>query len=216
MPEIEFFDTAMIAHFASFVVLMGFVVRDQLLLRGLVTFGTFFYILFYWVHPPEPLWISIFWNVAFALINIVMMGIIVWERTTLRLDEAQRRLFAVLNLFNPGEFRRLMRIAEPFHFDADTPITTAGETPDHIWFVLDGKVQVSREGESFEIGPRVFVGEIAFLMRRAATADTTLLAGASGVRWPYAVLNRMLTRNPSMRIAFHGLLNQDMAAKLSA
>ena len=215
MPEITF-DTAMIAHFASFVILMGFVVRDQLLLRGLVTFGTFFYILFYLVHPPEPLWVSIFWNLAFALINLVMMGIIVWERTTLRLDEGQRRLFAVLNLFNPGEFRRLMRIAEPFHSDADTPITTTGETPDHIWFVLDGQVRVSRDGETFDIGPRVFVGEIAFLMRRAATADTTLLAGASGVRWPYTALTRLLTRNPSMRIAFHGLLNQDMATKLSA
>ena len=210
------FDTTMIVHFGSLVILMGFAVKDQLLLRGLITIGTFAHIVFYWVHPPEPIWESIFWNIAFVLINIAMMGVIVWERTTLRLDEGQKRLFSVLHLFNPGEFRRLMRIAEPFHSDADTPITTTGETPDYIWFVLDGKVRVSRDGETFSIGPRVFVGEIAFLMRRVATADATLLAGASGVRWPYTALTRLLTRNPSMRIAFHGLLNQDMATKLSA
>jgi hypothetical protein len=210
------FDTAMLAHLASLVSLIGFMIRDQLLLRGLIAVGTVFYIAFYYLHPPQPIWVSIFWNAAFGIINVVMISVIVWERTSLRLDENEQRLFAELNLFSPGEFRRLIRIAEPFACEADKQITEAAQTLDHIWFVLDGRARVRRNGESFEIGPKVFVGEIAFLLRRPATADVTLLVGASGVRWRYPTLARLLARNPSMRIAFDRLLNRDLAAKLSA
>lgn len=209
-------DSAMLAHLASVVSLIGFAIRDQLLLRGLITVGTVLYIAFYYVHPPEPLWVSIFWNAAFGLINVVMIGVIVLERTSIHLDETQQRLFAELNLFSPGEFRRLMRIAEPFACEADEQITDAGQPLDYIWFVLDGQVRVKRAGESIVIGPKVFVGEIAFLLRKPATADATLLAGAGGVRWQYPVLTRLLARNPSMRLAFDTLLNRDLAAKLAA
>lgn len=208
-------DTAMLAHVASVISLIGFAVRDQLLLRGLIAIGTVFYIAFYWVHPAEPLWESIFWNAAFGGLNLFMIGVIVMEKSSIRFDDEQRRLLAALNLFSPGEFRRLMRIAEPFTCTGEEKVTEADQPLEQIWFVLDGQVRVDRKGDSLMIGPEVFVGEIAFLLHRPATADATLLAGAHGVRWDYAKLARLLARNPSMRIAFDRLLNRDLAAKLS-
>ena len=44
-----------LVHAGALLFFMGFIVRDQLLLRGFIVIGTIFYVIYY-LLLPEPLW----------------------------------------------------------------------------------------------------------------------------------------------------------------
>ena len=125
----------------------------------------------------------------------------------------ERILFAELNALNPGEFRRLMKIGQRFDAPYEMPITQVGESPTYLTFVIEGRARVEKEGNSFEIGPRVFVGELAFLMVKPASARHLLRGTLHSLAGKDL---SALQRHPQMKVAFDSLLNQDIARKLAS
>jgi CRP-like cAMP-binding protein len=81
--------------------------------------------------------------------------------------------------------------------------------------VLHGDVVIEKTGSRFTIAPETFIGEVAFLLKRPASARVTLEAGARYVVWEIAALRRLMLRAPSLAIAVAGALNKDMAAKVA-
>ncbi|MCE2517883.1 MAG: hypothetical protein J4F41_08655, partial [Alphaproteobacteria bacterium] len=77
------------------------------------------------------------------------------------------------------------------------------------------EAKITRGNRRFSAGGRVFIGELAFLMKKPATADVHLTSGVMAVRWPTSQLAKTLTTNPQMRIAFDALINRDLARKLA-
>ncbi len=81
--------------------------------------------------------------------------------------------------------------------------------------MLDGDVAIEKAGNRFTIGPETFIGEVAFLLKRPASAKVTLGEGARYVVWEIAALRRLMLKAPSLAIAVAGALNKDMAAKVA-
>lgn len=204
-----------LVHFGALVFLIAYMVRDQLLLRGLIVIGTVLYVVYYFVQP-QVLWAPLAWNVSFIVINIVIMAMIYVERSTFSMNADEARLYECFATLNPGEFRKLMKSAEWLQVVEPMPITRAGEVPEHLYFILDGEAEITRGERRFQVGPRVFIGELAFLMKKPATADVHLTANTLAVRWQTSQLGKTLTTNPQMRIAFDSLINRDLAQKLSS
>ena len=61
----------------------------------------------------------------------------------------------------------------------------------------------------------MFIGELAFLTKKPATANVCLNKQAKGISWNYSDLTRLLAARPQMKVAFDSLLNNDLASKLS-
>ena len=206
--------TDLLVHIGAFFFLLAYMARDQLVLRSLIVLGTFFYISFYFVQE-QILWPLVAWETSFVLINIFMLAQIYHERAEFKMTRDERILFAELSALNPGEFRRLMKIGQRFDAPYEVPITQVGDSPTYLTFVIEGRARVEKDGDSFEIGPRVFVGELAFLMVKPASATVHLLPGAHCIRWPVKDLSALLRRHPQMKVAFDSVLNQDIARKLA-
>ena len=208
------FSLDFLVHIGALIFLIAYLVRDQILLRGLIVIGTIFYIIYY-LLMPEPLWSALGWNSLFVLINCVMMFLIYSDRAKFKMSEDEEKLYSLFYTLSPGEFRKLMKISTWQVAQKDIAITKKGLVPENLHFVLDGQAEVSRENKKFNVGPGVFIGELAFLTKNTATADVKLMKSSKSVYWNSGSLLGLLARNPQMKVAFDSLLNKDLAVKLS-
>jgi hypothetical protein len=75
----------------------GFLVRDELLLRLLVTIGIICDVLFY-VLQPIPLLPPVISSLILIAINLGILVILILERTTLAMSDREKRLFAAFDI----------------------------------------------------------------------------------------------------------------------
>tara|TARA_B100001109_G_scaffold170905_1_gene139590 strand:- start:40 stop:672 length:633 start_codon:yes stop_codon:yes gene_type:complete len=203
-----------LVHVGAFLMLLAYLVRDQILLRGLIILGTIFYIISYFIMDP-PLWSALLWSASFVVINAIMIVVIYSDRASFLMNEKEEKLYQVFNALSPGEFKKILKIADWFDGPSPEPITTEGEIPERLYFIIDGEAVVARDSKEFFVGPNVFIGELAYLIKKPATATVTLTEKAVGVSWKTSILTKILAANPQMKIAFDGLMNQDLASKLA-
>jgi CRP-like cAMP-binding protein len=203
-----------LVHIGAFLFLLAYLVRDQILLRGLIILGTVFYIVYYF-FMETPLWSALLWNSSFVVINLLMIGVIYSDRASFVMSEREKKLYQVFNTLSPGEFKKLLKIADWFDGFSEEQITTEGEVPARLYFIIDGEALIVRDDKKFFVGPSVFIGELAYLIKKPATATVKLTDKVVGISWKTSSLIKLLASNPQMKIAFDGLLNQDLAAKLA-
>jgi hypothetical protein len=204
-----------IVHIGACLYLAGFLCRDQLMLRALIIAGDIIYILYFYFAPAVPLWGGIFWSVVFTLANVVMIGRILSDRSTHGMSEDDRALHGLLDTLTPGEFRRLMRAGHWHRASAPVTLTLEGQPLHQLAYVIDGTITIEKDGHRFAVAPPTFIGEVAFLIDRPASATVTVGAGARYVTWDTSRLRRVLVRSPALRIGLGAAFNRDMAEKVA-
>jgi hypothetical protein len=204
-----------IVHLGAALYLAGFLFRDQVMLRAFVAGGDLVYVLYFYLAPHVPLWGGVIWSAVLVVVNAWMIFRILADRRVHAMSEDEQRLFALLDGLTPGEFRQLMKAGDWQSAASPTTITEENQPLDRLYYVLDGDVAIEKAGSRFMIGPETFVGEVAFLLKRPASARVTLGAGSRYVVWEIAALRRLMLRAPSLAIAVAGALNKDMAAKVA-
>ncbi|MDS9949531.1 MAG: cyclic nucleotide-binding domain-containing protein, partial [Planktomarina sp.] len=208
------FSLDILVHVGAFLFLLAYLVRDQILLRGLIILGTVFYIIYYF-FMETPLWSALLWNSSFVVINLIMIVVIYSDRASFVMTEREKKLYQVFTTLSPGEFKKLLKIADWFDGSSEEQITTEGEIPERLYFIIDGEALITRDDKKFLVGPNVFIGELAYLIKKPATATVKLTEKVVGISWKTSSLTKLLASNPQMKIAFDGLLNQDLASKLA-
>ena len=203
-----------LVHIGSFLLLLAYLVRDQILLRAVIILGTIFYIVYY-IFMEAPLWSALLWNVSFVVINLIMIVVIYSDKTSFVMSEKEAKLYQVFYTLSPGEFKKLLKIADWFDGSSEEKITTEGEIPSRLYFIINGEALIARDDKKFIVGPNIFIGELAYLTKKPATATVKLTDKVVGISWKTTSLTKLLASNPQMKIAFDGLLNQDLAAKLA-
>jgi CRP-like cAMP-binding protein len=208
--------TSLAGHLAYALIACSFLVRDLFWLRCISVVGSFAAIVFNFYAPAEPLWLVIYWNVAFASLNIIQIFRMVRERSSVKFTDEERDLFGTLfQGFSPVEFMKLLRIA---HWEVMEPgqiLTNEGQPVANLMLIYDGEVEVVVGGRSVTTlkGGR-FLGEISFIAGGNASATTKIAMHSRLVVWPKDELQALLTRNPTLRFAFHSVLHTDLARKL--
>src|SRR5215831_18367345 len=100
-------------HLASILTMAAYLLKDILWLRLLTIASCFAGIAFNYFVPATPLWTVIYWNVLFALINIVQVAVIIKQRSGISFSEEEKELHETLfKNFAPFEFMKLMRIGK--------------------------------------------------------------------------------------------------------
>lgn len=204
-----------IVHIAALFYLAGFLFRNQLLLRGLIIAGDLIYIAYFFLAPATPLWGAIFWSALFVLVNLWMIGVIVAEQINFSLSEKEKKLFDVLQDLTPGQFRALLRIAEQHTAREATVLTREGQPLDRLYFVLSGRIDIEKAGRRAVTDAETFIGEIAFLLNRPATATVTLEPGSDYVSWNTATLKKAMEAKPALSISLTAAMNRNLANKVA-
>ena len=102
-----------LVHIGSFLLLLAYLVRDQILLRAVIILGTIFYIVYY-ILMEAPLWSALLWNVSFVVINLIMIVVIYSDKTSFVMSEKEAKLYQVFYTLSPSEFKKLLKIADWF------------------------------------------------------------------------------------------------------
>ncbi len=214
MPTMDFI-LPQLVHVGAILYLICFLFRDQILLRTFAIAGDLAYVTYYFNVADQPLWGAIFWNIPNVGINLLMIAMILRDRGTGNFTENELKLYRKLPSIDPGNFRKLLRAGRWMTASTDTVLTREGEMPDHIYFVLDGEVDIRKGGRKIDVDPGLFIGEIAFLTNKPATATVTIARDALYYAWPRGALQLARDKDNDLAGAIGTVLNMDMAGKLA-
>jgi hypothetical protein len=196
-----------LASLAAFLMLIGFTFRNQLWLRTFAILSDLLFILYFLLSSATPIWTAIASTAAIIVINIYMMWKIVNEGRSFQLSAEEMMLYAKLPGLTPIEFKQLLAIAQWHNPQTPMQMTEEGTMPDALHYVLEGKVN--------SVGPHAFIGELAFLREKPATATTHAEPGALVVGWKQTALRSLMKSNDGIRKALDSLLTVDMAEKIA-
>lgn len=212
----EFIESgAYLAHVAAICYALGLITRDQVLLRLLIFAGTVFYIAYYYIAPAQPLWDAIAWSVVLGACNLYVMIQIALERTTFSMSNAEKSLYQKFDKMSPGEFRRLIRIADWQQGDGKTNLTIENEVCEHLYYVASGAVGVEKKGHTFTVDDGGFIGEVGYLLNSKASGTTVAFPESTYLKWDGKALAALEQRYPGIRVALRDLMNVDMAGKVA-
>lgn len=204
-----------LVHLAAIFTLVCYLFRDQIKLRSFAALGDLLLSGYYYFAFAEPLWNPLVWSLANVAINVAMIAILLREHRMSLLTDNEMTLFRCLETLTPGQFRKLLRLATWHEADEPARLTEEGTMLDKLFYVLDGKVMISKQGRLMERDPKLFIGEIAFLRDKAATATVTTAEKSLYVSWEQAELRALLKKNDDLRNAMQALLSADMADKVA-
>ena len=196
--------------------LLGLMTRNELRLRLLLLVGTFFYILYYVLVGPAPMWEAILASTLLALANLYALTFIFLDRSTFGMGPDERDLFRHFVTFNPGQYRRIMRHATWCTAERDEVVCRQGETPRRLCLLLDGDGVIRRNGKESRLDPMRFAGEMSFLRGEGHVANATVIlrAGSRYVAWDRVRLRRQMADHLPLGNALLALLNRDLLDKL--
>ena len=204
----------LLMHAAAIISVAALALRDQLKLRAVLLVSIMFNAIYNDLTTP-PSYESIFWNIVMFLINLIVLVQIILDRTHIGMSGEEEDLFSAFEMLTPGEFRSIVKLARWSTARGGEIMTREGERPSELFYVLAGTATIEKSGRSFDVGPKTFIGEIAFLNGSMASATATLGAGARYVSWPVEDLNKRIEGRQALKHAVVRLISFDMAMKVA-
>src|SRR6266478_5080182 len=203
-------------HLASILTMAAYLLKDILWLRSLTILSCFAGIAFNFFVPATPLWTVIYWNILFAIINIVQVAIIIKQRSGVHFSEEEKELHDTLfKNFAPFEFMKLMRVGKWLEAKQGQILATEERPIDSVMLIYNGLVGVETNGkEVATLKDGNFIGEVSFITGGEATATVRALTPTRYIAWPKTAISQLLNRNPSMRFAVQSMLSTDLSKKL--
>ena len=204
-----------LVHVAAVFTLLCFLFRDQVKLRIFAAIGDLLLSVYYYVAFADPLWNPMVWSLLNVIINTSMILLILRDGREGGMSDDELSLFRNLDTLSPGQFRKLAKRGTWAKAEEPVTLTTEGEALDTLHYVLSGNVNVHKAGRTLAVQPKLFIGELAFLRKRPATATVTISSDAHYVSWSHDDLDKLFHRNDELRTSMQLMLGRDMAEKMA-
>ena len=185
-------------HVGAMLYLICFLFRDQIALRSFAITGDLAYTAYYFTAAEKPLWEAIAWIIPNILVNIVMIYIILRDRRMTSLSDDEMSLFQNLRGLNPGQFRRLLKLGSWENTETSKILAEEGKPLDRLYYVLRGDVEVKKGDRLITVDPTVFIGELAYLRKKPATATVSVSPGSVIVSWAHHDLERATAKDEGL------------------
>lgn len=202
----------LLGHLAYGLMACAFVTRDVLHLRSLLVLAQALVVV-YTLLAGVPVIAA--WNVLYVSVNAYMAVQILKERRAVVVPEALRALYERhFSALSPQEFLRWWSLGSRERLE-NARLTREGERPDWLYFVLEGRVRVSRGGETLaELPAGFFVAEMSLLTGHAANADAAAIGPLEAQRWPRAALARIRDEDPKLWTRVQSVIGHDLVEKI--
>jgi predicted Rdx family selenoprotein len=157
------------------------------------------------------------WEGTFALVNIVQIGILIYERRRAQLtpeeDALRKRMFDQLSVV---DFHRLIRTGTWVSTGEGEILTQQGQPVARIVLVTDGATEVRVDGQIVAYCRQGdFIGEMAFVSGNNASATVVTIAPTRYLMWRFTDLRTLIQKYPDIRTALQSVFNQNLIEKLS-
>src|SRR6267378_7211390 len=135
-------------HIASVLTMVAYLLKDILWLRTLTILSCFAGIAFNFFVPATPLWTVIYWNILFAIINVVQVAIIIKQRSGVHFSEEEKELHDTLfKNFAPFEFMKLMRVGKWLEAKQGDVLAVEQQPINSVMLIYNGLVGVESKGQ---------------------------------------------------------------------
>jgi CRP-like cAMP-binding protein len=201
-----------LANLAYVLMLVAFITRDVLYLRGLLVVAQAVVVVYTW---HNGVYMIAAWNALFASINAYMVVQILRERRAVVLPADLQGLYERhFTALTPPEFLRLWHQGQHERV-VNQPLARAGEYPEWLYFLLGGQVRVSRdEGADIELPAGFFVAEMSLLTGAPANADVDAVGEVEVIRWATRDLRALRQRNPGLWTKIQSVIGRDLVEKI--
>ena len=108
-----------------------------------------------------------------------------------------------------------MKHARVRRLKKDETLTTVGEVPGQLYYVIEGDIEIEQGEGRFRIPPRHFIGEVSLMLGTPASATAHAKAGARWWNGRATGWSGPWPASPELMIAVESLLGRDMARKVA-
>ncbi|MXQ09197.1 cyclic nucleotide-binding domain-containing protein [Alphaproteobacteria bacterium GH1-50] len=215
--ELDFGLTAgHLAYLGFLLQFFAYLARDELRLRLLMLSGSAAFLLYHYLHSGAAISEIFLSTAGLALTNLFMISIVVMERTTLGMSERDKALFARFDMLTPGQFRRLLKRGTVRKAGTETVLMQDGAASERLFFIHEGRVRIVKSGQETPASAGIFIGEVAFLTSKPATATVMAEPGTEYLEWDSAVLRKLMKKRPKFRVALSAQFNSDLVRKVAS
>ena len=197
---------------AAFFSASAYILKNILWLRILLVIAAIIYII-----SGISLGITsmIGWNSAYLLINLSHIVILLLDRVTIALPEETVEIYhRHFSTLSTREFKKLVTNNE-FCIFQDDMIINEGESPDRLYIVLRGTVNIVKDGATLAtLHPGDFIGEMSFLTRDGASASAYAENMVQCAFWTHVDLDKMKLNNNGIYDKFIAIIGCDLVRKL--
>ena len=205
-----------IGHLAFGLIAFSFLVKDIFWLRIMSIAASLFSIFYNYFIPPIPMWIAIFWNGIFIIVNLYHIAILIYEKRPVKMNPKDRELYdTMFKSMSPVEFLKITKIAKWKKFKKNSKIITQGKPVKDLHLIYNGTVDVVVGIEPVaELRDGQFVGEMSFLTEKPATATCVVKHDTECMVWNQESFKDLLKRNPSLYFSIQSLLSAQVSDAL--
>ena len=203
-------------HLAFGLIAFSFLVKDIFWLRIVSIAASLFSVLYNYIIPVEPMWLAINWNFVFIVVNIYHIGVILYEKREVKMDDKNEELYQTLfSEMTPVEYLKISRAAEWVKLKPGQRLITQGMPVPDLYLIYNGTVDVAVDGRWVaELKDGQFVGEMSFLTEKVATASCIVKYEAQCLVWKQREFKDLLKRNPSLYFTIQSVLSAQVSDAL--
>ena len=205
-----------IGHLAFGLIAFSFLVKDIFWLRIMSIAASLFSIFYNYFIPPIPMWIAIFWNGIFILVNLYHIAILIYEKRPVKMNPKDKELYdTMFKSMSPVEFLKITKIAKWKKFKKNSKIITQNKPVKDLHLIYNGTVDVVVGIQPVaELRDGQFVGEMSFLTEKPATATCIVKHDTECMIWNQEGFKDLLKRNPSLYFSIQSLLSAQVSDAL--
>ena len=215
MTSISLPDLLVLAAAGTYVV--GYLIINQVVLRLFVLAGTAFYVGYYAVVGPEPLWTAIWTSVALGVANFIGLWLLLAARSRRLLTAELSEIYDSIGDFRelpPGDFRVVMNAGRRRVFSEDTLLTEENSPNSTLYFLLKGSACARKRGHRFAMPQGIFIGEVSYMLGQPASASITVSEGSEVIAWDFQTL-RSRSKRPRFKLALEAMISRDLSRKVA-
>lgn len=213
MQGMEFSDYLVLAAAGAFV--LGYLIINQVILRLMLLLGTALYIWYYAVVAETPLWPAIWASTATGMANVIGLFSLWIRNSPLSIPRLYKDIYAHFDILPPGDFRKLMRAAKRNSRPSGYELTHIGRRVNIMYYVVNGGVNIDKNGDIFTLPDGIFLGEVAYLTGNRASATTWLSQESDVLEWDIAMMKRRAASDVRFRLAMDAMISLDLAGKVA-
>jgi CRP-like cAMP-binding protein len=202
-------------HLSYVLIAVSYWLTDIFWLRLVAIVGLSLEIL-YFALAGGDLRTGIGWDVIFIAINAYQLYRLVQARLALRLPEAERELLrSVLAGLKDAQIMRLLSAGEFREIAQGTKLAEEDQPLDMLFFICEGSAGVTISGRNIsQLEKGNFIGEVAFLTGRPATATVIAGDGLRALVFEKAALNKLFSKEAEVAGLIYQLLGRELAHKI--
>ena len=204
-----------LVHLSNILLLISYSVRDILWLRWFAVAAAFI-VMPYYLSQPTVLWPPVAWGGVFAVINLIQIALIYWERRPVQLNAEEQTLYDLtFRSIRPRDFVSLLMAGAWRDAAPGERLLAAGKPTSAISIAVAGELEVRlRDAVIGRLKPGQPVGLALAFTEEPSPIDAAFTSAGRYVEWPIADLRRFLDRKPDIRAALQQHVNAELARRM--